>query len=55
MNVLKTFFRFFRFNQDTLQARMELYIQSKRPTSVADVDRIMNEYHRYIQRGGMYS
>lgn len=42
-------------NNDTLQSRMELYIAANNPKDVSDVERIMQEFNRCVQRGGMYS
>ena len=41
--------------QDASQARMELFVQSMNPTSAADVERIIAEYDRIVNKGGMYS
>jgi hypothetical protein len=41
--------------QDASQARMELFVQSMNPTSAADVERIIGEYDRIVNKGGMYS
>jgi hypothetical protein len=52
---LRIFNKFFTFNSKILQSRLDLYVASKRPSSVADVDRIIQDYQRLVTKGGMYS
>ena len=52
---LHIFNKFFNFNSQILQSRLDLYVASKRPSSVADVDRILQDYQRLVAKGGMYS
>ena len=56
---MKTFLRLlnklFNINSEILQSRLELYVASKRPSSIADVDRIIEDYQRLVTKGGMYS
>ena len=51
---LKTINALFNFNKCALQARMDLYVASKQPNSVSDVERILKEYDRYVSKGGLY-
>ena len=56
---MKTFLKFFNtlfsINSSWLQSRLDVYVASKRPTSVADVDRILKEYDLLVTKGGLYS
>jgi 16S rRNA G1207 methylase RsmC len=52
---LRLFNKLFTINSQAVQSRIDLYVAAKRPTSVADVDRILQEYQRFVTKGGMYS
>ena len=52
---LRLFNKLFTINSQALQSRIDLYVAAQRPTSVADVDRILQEYQRFVTKGGMYS
>jgi hypothetical protein len=53
--ILKTFSKLFSVSQDASQVRLNLFVQSMNPKSSADVDRIICEYDRMVNKGGMYS
>jgi len=52
---LRIFNSLFRINTQSLQSRLDLYVASKHPTSVADIDRILKEYDIMVNKGGLYS
>jgi len=56
---MKTFLKFFNtlfsINSSALQSRIDLYVASKRPTSISDIERILKEYDRFVNKGGLYS
>ena len=52
---LKSLSKLLFVSQDASQARLELFVKSMNPTSTADVERIIGEYDRVVNKGGMYS
>jgi len=52
---LRLFNKLFSINSEVLQSRLDLYVASKRPTSPADVERILKEYERFLMKGSFYS
>jgi hypothetical protein len=52
---LRLFNKLFNINSQVLQSRLDLYVASKHPTSVADVDRILKEYNSFVMKGDLYS
>jgi hypothetical protein len=52
---LRAFNKLFSINKQALQSRIDLYIASKSPTSHADIERILKEYERLVNKGGLYS
>ena len=48
MNLIQIINTFFKTNFKTC---LELYIESKRPTSVADIERAQQEYFTKISKG----
>jgi hypothetical protein len=52
---LKLFNKFLSINKQALQSRMDLYVNSKNPSSPADLERILKEYDQFVSKGGMYS
>lgn len=51
---LKLFNKLFSINKQALQSRIDLYVASKHPTSIADVDRILKEYNHIVSKSGLY-
>jgi len=51
---LRLFNKVFRINASNVQSRIDLYVASKRPTTIADVERILKEYDRFVSKGGLY-
>ena len=47
MQIVKSIINFFKFISKRMQqSELELYIESKKPSSVSDVERLTREFHR---------